>query len=299
MRGHKASLRSVAALSAVALALVGCGGDDDSPPAADDGAAVVSVSGAWSRQPAAGQSTAAVYAVVSNPTDADVTMVAASSPVSDRVELHETIANDDGTMKMQQAEEGFVVPAGGDFAFESGGAHIMLFGIDPAEYPTDHVEVTLDFDTIDPITFMAEVRPLDESDAGSTDMGSMDMSSTDSSSTDMGSMDMSSTDSSSTDMGSTDTSDGTSGEQAVAIDVTVADGVVSGAGDRVDVPLGATVELTVVADVADEVHVHGYDLHGDVTATSPAVVAFTADIPGLFEVELEDAGLLLVELQVS
>jgi hypothetical protein len=69
--------------------------------------------------------------------------------------------------------------------------------------------------------------------------------------------------------------------------------------DRVEVPLGATVEITVAADVTDDVHVHGYDVFGDVTPASPAVITFTADIPGLFEVELEDAGLLLVELQVS
>jgi ABC-type glycerol-3-phosphate transport system substrate-binding protein len=85
----------------------------------------------------------------------------------------------------------------------------------------------------------------------------------------------------------------------VPVVVDVSDGSVSTADDRVGVALGGTVEITVTADVADEVHVHGYDLHGDVAPGSPAVVRFTADVPGVFEVELEDAGLLLVELEVS
>ena len=55
----------------------------------------------------------------------------------------------------------------------------------------------------------------------------------------------------------------------------------------------------MVADVTNEVHVPGYDLFGDVTPASPAVVTITAEIPGLFDVDLKGAGLLLVELQVS
>lgn len=88
-------------------------------------------------------------------------------------------------------------------------------------------------------------------------------------------------------------------DQLVQVAITVSGGQVIVVDDRVDVPLGSDVEITVVTDVSDEVHVHGYDLFGNVSPGVPATVAFTADIPGLFEVELESAGLLLVELQVS
>ena len=81
--------------------------------------------------------------------------------------------------------------------------------------------------------------------------------------------------------------------------VTVSAGAVATDDDRVAVPLGATIELSVTADVDDEVHVHGYELHGDVTPTSAAVITFTADISGVFEVELEDNDLLLVEVEIS
>ena len=82
------------------------------------------------------------------------------------------------------------------------------------------------------------------------------------------------------------------------IEVTVSDGKVDGPGEF-EVDRGDEVEIVVHADVSDEVHVHGYDIHGDVTPDSPARISFTADAPGIFEVELELAGLLLFELKVS
>lgn len=84
----------------------------------------------------------------------------------------------------------------------------------------------------------------------------------------------------------------------VAVDVEVADGRVPGRKE-LDVPLGAEILLTVTSDVADEVHVHGYDVMADVEPGTPVELAFTADVPGVFEVELEDEGLLLIELTVT
>jgi|GEM_PF-870705 len=82
------------------------------------------------------------------------------------------------------------------------------------------------------------------------------------------------------------------------ITLAVADGVVSGDTGRIDVDLGSTVGMVVDADETEEIHVHGYDVYADVTADQDAMFTFTADIPGLFEVELEGAHTLLVELAV-
>ena len=99
-----------------------------------------------------------------------------------------------------------------------------------------------------------------------------------------------------TDAGSAPASqDGT----AQVITLTVTGGKVSGATGRVDVKLGSQVKLQVTADVPDEVHVHGYDLMKDTVPGEPVTVAFTADIPGVFEVELENAKLPLTRLQVQ
>ena len=64
-------------------------------------------------------------------------------------------------------------------------------------------------------------------------------------------------------------------------------------------PLGSPVRVEVILETADEVHVHGYDLAVDVVPPKGATLEFTASIPGIFEVELEGAGTLLFELEVS
>ena len=81
--------------------------------------------------------------------------------------------------------------------------------------------------------------------------------------------------------------------------VRVAGGRVQGVEDTVDVAVGAKLTILVRCDSADEVHVHGYNLFDDVSPGQQAELEFTADIPGVFEVELEDAHLLLFELQVQ
>lgn len=86
-------------------------------------------------------------------------------------------------------------------------------------------------------------------------------------------------------------------EGTIAIEV--AAGKVNVKEKVVKVALGSTVTLFVTTDVSDEVHVHGYDAKQNVSAVAPALLSFVADQPGGFEVELENAKLLLVKLQVS
>jgi heme/copper-type cytochrome/quinol oxidase subunit 2 len=85
----------------------------------------------------------------------------------------------------------------------------------------------------------------------------------------------------------------------MTINITVSGGKVSTPQALVDVPLGSPVELVVTSDVADHVHVHGYDEMVDVEPGTPARVGFNASIPGVFEVELESAKLRLVQLRVQ
>ena len=59
------------------------------------------------------------------------------------------------------------------------------------------------------------------------------------------------------------------------------------------------MRLQVVADTADEVHLHGYDKKVDLVKGKPANLTFKADVPGIFEVELEERGLKLLDLVVK
>ncbi len=77
------------------------------------------------------------------------------------------------------------------------------------------------------------------------------------------------------------------------------DGTVVTDEGRIKASLGDEIELLITSDVADEVHVHGYDVFGELVPGQQVAVRFVADIPGIFEVELESSHRLLVELQVG
>lgn len=62
---------------------------------------------------------------------------------------------------------------------------------------------------------------------------------------------------------------------------------------------GETVRFRVRANVADEVHVHGYDLKKDIEPGRTISFSFKADIPGIFEIELENAAEEIAQLRVD
>jgi FtsP/CotA-like multicopper oxidase with cupredoxin domain len=96
--------------------------------------------------------------------------------------------------------------------------------------------------------------------------------------------------------GGSDSSDKTaSGPQTV----TVVNGKGEGGIKTITYKKGDTVDLTVKSDTADEIHIHGYDLHKDVTKGGSVHFTFPASIDGKFVVELENAGQQIASLQVE
>lgn len=85
--------------------------------------------------------------------------------------------------------------------------------------------------------------------------------------------------------------------ERTVLEVTFRDGAVQGA-TRFTVTQGERVRVLVRADVTDEVHLHGYDLSADVAPGDPARIDFVANVPGVFECELEGAGELLFQLEI-
>lgn len=67
---------------------------------------------------------------------------------------------------------------------------------------------------------------------------------------------------------------------------------------RVRISLGQIVRLEITSDASDELHVHGYEKKAEVVAGELLVYEFLADIPGVFEIEMERARLSLVEIEV-
>ncbi|MEX2103518.1 MAG: hypothetical protein WD805_06095 [Gaiellaceae bacterium] len=86
--------------------------------------------------------------------------------------------------------------------------------------------------------------------------------------------------------------------QPEPVRVVFRDGRVRGGIQTFSFEEGDPIRLIVRADVADHVHVHGFDLFTDVAPGHPARFTFRADLTGSFEVELEDRGVPLVELRV-
>jgi hypothetical protein len=85
----------------------------------------------------------------------------------------------------------------------------------------------------------------------------------------------------------------------VQIPIVVRGGKPVGGIKRVTVAKNRVVVLFVRSDVADEVHLHGYNVIRDVAPGSPARLRFRATIPGGFEAELEDAGLQIADITVK
>ena len=86
---------------------------------------------------------------------------------------------------------------------------------------------------------------------------------------------------------------------AKVIEVTYAGGEITGVESQVPVKVGEQVLLRVTSDVAEEIHVHGYDRYADIPAGGTGEVTFTADLAGRWEVELHKAGRPLFTLRVA
>lgn len=78
--------------------------------------------------------------------------------------------------------------------------------------------------------------------------------------------------------------------------ITVRGGKPVGGIRQVTVAKGRRVVLIVTSDVADHVHLHGYDVMRDVAPGKPARLSFRATIVGTVEVELEDSGVPLARV---
>jgi ABC-type glycerol-3-phosphate transport system substrate-binding protein len=83
------------------------------------------------------------------------------------------------------------------------------------------------------------------------------------------------------------------------VKVVVVNGSPQGGIVRQTVNKDDQVVLVVTSDVADEIHLHGYDKAKDVAAGGTIRLPFKATIPGRFEAELESRGVQIAEITVE
>jgi hypothetical protein len=92
-----------------------------------------------------------------------------------------------------------------------------------------------------------------------------------------------------------------SGEKpAVVPNVEVENGEPVGGVAELEFDAGEQIRFEVTADAAEEIHLHGYDLSEQIPQGGGKVeFDFPAEIEGIFEVELEAAGVQIAELRVN
>jgi hypothetical protein len=97
----------------------------------------------------------------------------------------------------------------------------------------------------------------------------------------------------------TDTTTTTEAESPTVVKITIVDGQPQGGIVRQTVSKDDQVVLVVTSDVADEIHLHGYDISRDVAAGGTVRLPFKATIPGRFEAELESRGVQIADITVE
>ena len=83
---------------------------------------------------------------------------------------------------------------------------------------------------------------------------------------------------------------------AARVRITIRNGLPVGGPARITVANGRRVMLVVTSDVADEVHLHGYNIMRDVAPGRPATIEFRATIVGTVKAELENRGLQIATI---
>lgn len=116
----------------------------------------VQVSQAWSR-PAPQGGNGAGYAVISNKGPAADTLIAVTTPVAARAEIHESMIMG-GQAMMHPRPGGFKIPAGSTVALKPGGWHIMLMGLKQPLRAGDHYPATLTFKKAGKVTIQFSVQ---------------------------------------------------------------------------------------------------------------------------------------------
>ncbi len=103
----------------------------------------IALDNGWARPGSKGEKSAA-YLTITNGTTSDDTLVAIGSEVAEKVELHESIENDDGTFSMQPAgRQG--ISSGSSLQLKPGGMHLMLFNTSRELTAGDSLTLSLQF----------------------------------------------------------------------------------------------------------------------------------------------------------
>ena len=137
------------------------------------GPSKINVEQPWARATPAGAMTGAVYMTLANKTDTADRLIAASSDVAGKVQVHE-MAVVNGIMQMRELPSGLAIPAGGSVTLKPGGYHVMLIGLKKPLIAGQSLPLTLTFAKAGNISITVPIQAVGATHSGSmSGMGEM------------------------------------------------------------------------------------------------------------------------------
>ena len=138
MKRFKWLLLVLAVLMLASLLLSACGGSK--------GPEIV-IKDPWARPSPKMASSGAAYMIIENKGNEDDALIGAEGDVSDAVEIHEMVVDENNVMHMKPVEgQRLVIPAKGKVELKPGGYHIMLIGLKHQLKEGEVVHLTLKFE---------------------------------------------------------------------------------------------------------------------------------------------------------
>lgn len=152
---HRFSTLAFATLLLASPATLAFAQDAHSHTAAQAGDAVtvgaLEITGAFTRATLPNAPVGGGFFTIHNSGSEDDRLVSASTPIAKATQIHE-MAMEGDVMKMQELDDGLVIPAGETVVLEPGGMHLMMMGLTGAIKEGESVPVTLTFEKAGEVT---------------------------------------------------------------------------------------------------------------------------------------------------
>jgi copper(I)-binding protein len=119
----------------------------------------IKVTDIWARATPPSAKTAAIYLTLTNTGTAEDRLVAVSTDVSEKAQIH-TMSMEDSVMRMRWLQDGLILPVGQETKLSPSSTHIMLIGLKHQLVVGQKIFLTLDFGKTGSTKVEAEVKPM-------------------------------------------------------------------------------------------------------------------------------------------
>ncbi len=140
-------------LAVAALLLSACGGAKGPQ---------IEIKDPWARPSPKMATSGAAYMIIENKGNEDDALIGVDGDVSDAVEIHEMVVDENNVMHMKPVEgQRLVIPAKGKVELKPGGYHIMLIGLKHQLQEGEVVDLTLKFEKSGEMKVQAPVKMME------------------------------------------------------------------------------------------------------------------------------------------